>query len=198
MCENCVYQHRHNLHCHECLKPVTISAERHTSHFNIRELFDMNFYLLGELYHLRYYYKNASSNNSLQITDQVHSAMDISGATGVSVAGLSSTIQCVECEMVPALGRCHQCKVYLCKRCFDGIHSSSKIMKTHQFQHLRSHLERKGTTIERCLKPRFCKRHNHRISDRYCQKCKFVCCIECARNDHQLHPYTTLLDWVSI
>ncbi|XP_037806449.1 RING finger protein 17 isoform X1 [Lucilia sericata] len=192
MCENCVYHNRHNLTCGTCLKPIPINQEptKQFTNFNVRDYFDMNFFLMGQLNHWRFHRKDGSGNNTLLMSAPNRSNLNIS--LHDADASAASVIKCGECELVPSLGKCRICKCYYCKRCFDNVHKNSKILKLHTLQRFDKETTPYAELI-RLTKSRFCKRHQ-RHSDRYCSKCDLVCCGECARQDHQHHHYRKLVD----
>ncbi|XP_065371738.1 uncharacterized protein qin isoform X2 [Calliphora vicina] len=194
MCENCVYHNRHNLTCGTCLKPVLITQEpaKQFSNFKVRDHFDMNFFLMGQLNHWRFYRKEGSANNTLLMSAAGRSNINSTMFDADASVATSSVIKCAECELVPSLGKCRTCKFYYCKRCFDNVHKNSKVLKLHTLQRFDKDATTYGELV-RLTKPRFCKRHQ-RHSDRYCPKCDFVCCGECARQDHQYHHYRKLSD----
>lgn len=191
MCENCVYHNRRNLMCNVCLKPIELLKQ--SQQFNLRDYFEMNFYLLGELNAQRYYNRDGSNNCTLMGTTQ-DSAMSVSNSLGGALS-IPITIKCTECELVPASGKCRQCKVYMCKCCFDKVHKDSKVLKIHTMQRLDKNTN--PTDMERLVKPHFCKRHQ-KVHDRFCKKCNYTCCIECAIKDHQYHGYQTIFEVVSL
>ncbi|XP_075147312.1 tudor domain-containing protein qin isoform X2 [Haematobia irritans] len=188
MCENCVYQNRKNLMCTTCLKPVELSLNP-SPYFKIRDYFDMNFFLLGELNNFRYYNKDNSANNTLLATTQTSVTSLNNTLIGSSIK--EPTLKCNECEIVTASGKCRQCKVYFCKPCFESVHKASKVLKMHNLQRLDK--TSNNTDMERLLKPRFCRRH-HRTNDKFCKICNVTCCSECAKNDHQSHSPQSLMD----
>ncbi|KAM7362412.1 tudor domain-containing protein qin isoform 2-T4 [Cochliomyia hominivorax] len=195
MCENCVYYNRHNLTCGTCLKPIHIPKEptKQFSNFNVRDYFDMNFYLMGQLNHWRYYRKDGSANNTLLMSATGRSILNSSNLLEANTSVATSTvIKCVECECAPSLGKCRICKAYYCKRCYDNIHKNSKVLKMHTLQRFDKE-PTKQAEIMRLTKGRYCKRHQ-RQCDRYCPKCDLVCCGECGRQDHQYHHYRKLAE----
>uniref|UniRef100_A0A1A9W2S0 RING-type domain-containing protein n=1 Tax=Glossina brevipalpis TaxID=37001 RepID=A0A1A9W2S0_9MUSC len=173
MCENCVTHNRKNLECCICLKPIRMS-ELQITNFRIRHIFDMNFYVLGELNHLKFYRKDASFNNTL-----------VACADNV----VFTAPQCAECDNFTAIGKCRQCKACMCKRCFDGVHKHSKTLQ----KHLLIPLDAIRSPFSQLSKARHCKRHN-RVTDCYCRMCDFTCCYECARADHNGHGYCQLIE----
>lgn len=198
MCENCVYHNRHNLTCGTCLKPVHVPKEptKQFSNFNVRDYFDMNFFLMGQLNHWRYFRKDGSANNTLLMSATGRSNLNASALMDAnSSVATSSVIKCLECECAPSLGKCRTCKEYYCKRCFDNIHKNSKTLKMHTLQRFDKE-PTKQAEILRLTKARYCKKHQ-RQCDRYCGKCDLVCCGECGRQDHQYHHYKKLTDEVS-
>ncbi|XP_046805839.1 RING finger protein 17 isoform X1 [Lucilia cuprina] len=192
MCENCVYHNRHNLTCGTCLKPLPINQEstKQFTNFNVRDYFDMNFFLMGQLNNWRFHRKDGSGNNTLLMSAPNRSNLNLS--LHDADASAASVIKCGECELVPSMGKCRICKCYYCKRCFDNVHKNSKILKLHTLQRFDKETTPHAELI-RLTKSRFCKRHQ-RHCDRYCTKCDLVCCGECARQDHQHHHYRKLLD----
>lgn len=198
MCENCVYHNRHNLTCGTCLTPIIIPQEpaKQFSNFNVRDYFDMNFFLMGQLNHWRFYRRDGSANNTLLMSAAGRSSLNntLLDADTASVA-TASVIKCVECEALPSLGKCRFCKAYYCKRCFDNVHKNSKVLKMHTLQRFDKDPTLQSELV-RLTRSRFCRKHQ-RYCDRYCQKCDAICCGECARNDHQYHHYRKLIDEVS-
>uniref|UniRef100_A0A1B0BH34 B box-type domain-containing protein n=1 Tax=Glossina palpalis gambiensis TaxID=67801 RepID=A0A1B0BH34_9MUSC len=174
MCENCVIHNRQKLECGACLKPIPIPQSQTTINFRIRQIFDMNFFVMGELNHLKFYRKDGSFNNTL-----VASA-DNMGYTAP---------QCAECDSAVATGKCRQCRVSMCKRCFDSVHKNSKTLQKHLFVPL----DAIRGQHNQLPKPKHCKRHN-RSSDYYCRMCDVTCCYECARTDHNNHSFCPLIE----
>lgn len=184
LCENCIVNNRQTLMCNICLNPIELPTENNgqLQNFQFRDHFNMNFYLLGELTNLRYYNKDNSANSTLLATTQIDN-------------NKKGTIHCSECELVPALGKCRQCKQYYCRRCFDEIHKCGKTLKMHKLQVLDNRIKSKET--ERFLKPGFCKYHK-KPHDRFCPKCDCTCCPECAKHDHKQHGWKTIIDEASV
>ncbi|KAL9891373.1 uncharacterized protein LOC119635076 isoform X2 [Glossina fuscipes] len=174
MCENCVIHNRRKLECGVCLKPIPIPQSQTTINFRIRQIFDMNFFVMGELNHLKFYRTDGSFNNTL-----------VASADNMGYIAP----QCAECDSAVATGKCRQCRVSMCKRCFDSVHKNSKTLQ----KHLLVPLDEIRGQHNQLPKPKHCKRHN-RSSDYYCRMCDVTCCYECARTDHNNHSFCPLIE----
>lgn len=198
MCENCVQHNRKKLTCSTCLKPIEIREDetKQFSNFHVRDNFDMNFFLLGELYNWRFYRKDASANNTITMSPTVrtnHSNILLEGDASMAS---SSVLKCAECDAVPSIGKCRLCKACYCKRCFDNIHKNRRALKSHTLQRYDMAKSNKSDLM-RMAKQHFCRKHQQRC-DRYCPNCDLICCSECAKRNHQFHNYRRLLDLVSV
>ncbi|XP_059217931.1 uncharacterized protein LOC106084621 isoform X3 [Stomoxys calcitrans] len=171
--------------CNICLKPVPLPSIKVSPHFQIRDYFHLNKYLLGELNSLRYYNKEGSANSTLLATNQTSLFSCNSNLGGSLTAQLP--LKCKKCEFTSAVGKCRQCNASFCKACFESVHKANKILKMHKLQRL--DMSNKSADIE----PRFCRRHKQ-TNDRFCSKCNLTCCSECAQNDHQFHGCQHLME----
>ncbi|XP_011192640.2 uncharacterized protein LOC105218629 [Zeugodacus cucurbitae] len=210
MCENCIYQNHQNLVCSVCQLPIVIekrnnaptSPSSHALHqkqqrhyaqhkqenFNVRDYFYMNFFLIGELNHLRFYRRESSANNTLMISTHSPSSPTSSGnrtlAPGIQVSPQRFVERCSECELEPAVGLCRQCTVHYCRICYDSIHMYGKALKRHSFVTLDK--ERQAGKETQLPRPAYCQ-HHRRVKDRYCHTCKLICCYVCVQKMHKCH-----------
>ncbi|CAD6993298.1 unnamed protein product [Ceratitis capitata] len=215
MCENCIYQNHQNLVCSVCQLPIVIdrrntplspsltvhgTSQKQRNHhyrhenFNVRDFFYMNFFLIGELNHLRFYRRESSANNTLMIACGNEPLSPTSSGNRTLAPGIQLTPpaifdRCSECEYEPAVGSCRQCSVNYCRICYDSIHMYGKALKRHTFVTLDKdqHMLRDMKNVRR----NYCQYHK-RLKDRFCDTCQIVCCPSCAKRDHQSHRWTTL------
>lgn len=221
MCENCIYQNHQNLVCSVCQLPIVIEKRsnapnspnsqvsqqkqpryytqpRHEN-FNVRDYFYMNFFLMGELNHLRFYRRESSSNNTLMIFAHSAPSPMSSGnrtlAPGIQVPPQRFVERCTECEVEPAVGLCRQCSVYYCRICYDSIHMYGKALKRHSFVTLDK--DRHAIKEAELFRPAYCQQHK-RVKDRYCHTCRLICCYVCVQRMHKTHHGMPLLNEVSV
>ncbi|XP_049303754.1 RING finger protein 17 [Bactrocera dorsalis] len=210
MCENCIYQNHQNLVCSVCQIPIVIekrnnAANSPNSHaiqqkqqrhytqprhenFNVRDYFYMNFFLMGELNHLRFYRRESSANNTLMISDRGPPSPTSSGnrtlAPGIHTPSQRFVERCTECELEPAVGLCRQCTVHYCRVCYDSIHMYGKALKRHSLVALDK--DRQAAKEAQLPRPAYCQQHR-RAKDRYCHTCQLICCYVCVQRMHKTH-----------
>ncbi|KAH8310228.1 hypothetical protein KR044_000131 [Drosophila immigrans] len=187
MCEFCISQRRQQVDfkCAVCfnLAPPTITAKDPKFPSNLRDFYELNYHVMGQANSLTYYRRTSvhSANKSLQLSEIVMET------------------KCSECSYIVARGECKQCNAFYCKRCFDTVHSHSRVLKTHSFQHLSDHGKRGvnkgirvGTNIFRIPTPLHCS--DHKLpANIFCRVCNRNCCKQCKSSHHSQHS-TCLMD----
>lgn len=175
ICENCIYQHRHNLTCAVCLIPIELEHTRW-----LKKSYDLNFCLLGQLVNSKSFLSSETSGPS-------------GGYVPCGMFAQESFVQkCSECEQAIAIGLCMNCKVDFCKRCFTSVHQNSKVLKKHKLT------EFEMQTLQLQLpKERFCKSHK-RLCDKFCLDCQRIFCSQCIRITHGTHRVNPLTIEVSV
>ena len=86
---------------------------------------------------------------------------------------------CSQCER-PAVGHCGICEAFMCGRCSDGHEIWFRNHDVLSVQELSN-----PEAQVKIRKKRFCKKHEDKTLEYYCETCKDLCCIDCAVLNHQ-------------
>lgn len=196
MCEFCISKHcqQKDFKCAVCSNsalPICIANESNDKDVgNIREYYELNYYVLGETNSLEY--DNRYSMNTLN-KSFICSSMpnDIVLET-----------KCSECGHSAARGECKQCNAFYCHRCFETVHQHSRVLKTHIFQGLddKQHSSnsiglRIGNDIFRMPTQLICNVHNVPATV-FCTSCRRNSCEACAIRHHANHVTCTVSELV--
>ena len=86
---------------------------------------------------------------------------------------------CSRCES-PAVGHCGTCEAFMCSRCSDAHEIWFRNHDVLSVQELSN-----PETQVKIRKKLFCKKHEDKTLDYYCETCKDLCCIDCVVLNHQ-------------
>ncbi|XP_068623194.1 RING finger protein 17 [Battus philenor] len=164
VCENCItnlVKFSEPIECKVCYKNMKISANNLTlikdNKLELRKLFPVNIYMLGEL-SLECENKKENENNGEDCYINLEAIMQDAENT---------QDLCVECHNLTTT-ICQQCNAILCEPCFNKSHKHFTILKNHLL-----------LKIEPKLPPNKCKLHIQKTLDYYCKDCCKSICMDC-------------------
>lgn len=175
VCERCIFQGRQILQCPECNEKTYIDRRR-----PVREKIEFNYHLTGILSYVE-------CQLQYDVTFSQKPFKELSQKK-------NNEYECNECNKEYTNQKCIQCKVPLCKKCFQNIHKYGKILQKHILSTIapeKSNLLLNEKFRNRCFK-------HKRYIDQYCYDCDEAICLICIPEAHVSHRTHQILKEVSV
>lgn len=117
-------------------------------------------------------------------------------ATRKSLVHSQDIVVCQLCEINSKIKvKCIDCKLLMCEKCKDKVHSKFKNADLHEIiglSEIASYEHRKLN--EKTCKPVQCPEHRSQICCMYCKRCEQLVCTKCISQKHQKHELSEIDD----